>query len=204
MSDEAGVTSRRVKRWLDRLNRSRHPLWIIGVLSFLETIIIPIPIELILIPMMAANRGRIWLIATITFAGCLLAAIVGYGVGMVLYESAGRWFLETMGYQDTYESFKAFFDRQGFIAVLTVGIVPIPFQIAMITAGLAGYPLYLFVLAAGIARGIRYYGLAWLVRRFGRRAQRVWQRHAVLTSLAAAGVVAALWFAGQYAANRVL
>lgn len=204
MGNETGVTSSRVKRWLDRLNRSRHPLWIIGVLSFLETIIIPIPIELILVPMMAANRGRIWLIATITFAGCLLAAVVGYGVGMVLYESVGRWFLETMSYQGAYEQFRTFFDRQGFIAILIVGIVPIPFQIAMITAGLAGYPIYLFVLAAGIARGIRYYGLAWLVSRFGRRAERLWQRHAVLASLGAAGIIAALYFAGQYAASQVM
>lgn len=204
MNDESGGTSRRVKRWVNRLNRSRHPLWIIGVLSFLETIIIPVPIELILIPMMAANRGRIWLIATITFAGCLLAAIVGYGVGMVLYESLGSWFLETMGYQDAYQSFKSFFDRQGFIAILAVGIIPIPFQVAMITAGLAGYPIYLFVLAAGIARGIRYYGLAWLVLRFGGDAKNLWQRHALLTSLGAAAIMAGLWFAGQYAAKQVL
>lgn len=203
MGDESR-SSGRLKRWVERLNRSRHPLWIIGVLSFLETIIIPIPIELILIPMMAANRSRIWLIATITFAGCLLAAVVGYGVGMVLYESVGRWFIETMGYQDAYQSFKSFFDRQGFIAVLAVGIIPIPFQIAMITAGLAGYPLYLFVLAAGIARALRYYGLAWLVARFGRRARNVWQRHAVLASLGAAAIVAALYFAGQYAAKQVM
>jgi membrane protein YqaA with SNARE-associated domain len=123
---------------------------------------------------------------------------------MVLYESVGRWFLEAMAYQDAYDSFEAFFDRQGFIAILAVGIVPIPFQIAMIAAGLAGYPLYLFVLAAGIARGIRYYGLAWLVMRFGGRARRLWQRHAVLASLGAAGIVAALWFAGQFAANQVM
>lgn len=197
MNSRTGAISGRASRYLEKLNRSRHPLWIIGVLSFLETIIIPIPIELILIPMMAANRRRIWLIATITFGGCLAAAIVGYGVGMVLYESVGRWFLETMGYERAYESFKAFFGRQGFVAILAVGVVPIPFQVAMITAGLAGYSFQLFVLAAGIARGIRYFGLAWLVARFGDRAKRLWQRHALATSLAAAAVVAALYLAGR-------
>jgi membrane protein YqaA with SNARE-associated domain len=194
----------RTSHWVRKLNDSRHPLWIIGVLSFLETIIIPVPIEVILIPMMAANRSRIWLIATITFGGCLAAAILGYGVGMVLYESVGRWFLEAMSYQDAYESFKSFFDEQGFIATLLVGIVPIPFQIAMITAGLAGYPFYLFVIAAAVARGVRYYGLAWLVARFGHRARQLWQRHAVLAGLGGAAVIAALYFAGQYVAGQII
>lgn len=204
MSSESKPMAGQAGRWLRKLNESRHPLWIIGVLSFLETIIIPVPIEVILIPMMAANRSRIWLIATITFAGCLAAAILGYGVGMVLYESVGRWFLESMGYQDAYESFKSFFDQRGFIAILLVGIIPIPFQIAMITAGLAGYPFLLFVLAAAIARGVRYYGLAWLVARFGRRARRLWQQHAVLASLGGAAAIAALYLAGQYVAGQII
>lgn len=204
MTEGQREISGRTGRWLRRINRSRHPLWIIGVLSFLETIIIPVPIELILIPMMATNRNRIWLIATIAFGGCLLASIVGYGVGTALYESVGRWFIDAMGYQDAYEAFRAYFEQRGFVAILIVGIVPIPFQVAMITAGMVGYPIYLFVLAATIARGIRYFGLAWLVARYGSNARRLWERHAVLTSLSAAAVLVALYFAGQYAAEQVL
>lgn len=190
--------------WFNRLNESNHLLWLLGVLSFFETIIIPVPIEVVLIPLMAINRGRIIAIATVVTAGCLLAALVGYAIGMALYESVGRWFIETMGHQQAYESFKAFFDSYGFVAILVVGIVPIPFQVAMITAGLSGYPLALFVLAAVIARGIRYYGLAWLVYRFGDGAQRLWQRHALATSLIAAGGILTLYFAGQWLAGRIL
>ena len=47
------------------------------------------------------------------------------------------------------------------------------------------YPIALFVLAALIARGIRYYGLAWLVLRYGPKVERLWRRHAVVTSLVA-------------------
>lgn len=35
-----------------------------------------------------------------------------------------------------------------------------------------------------VRRGIRYYSLAWLVCRFGRRAKEVWQERALLASLA--------------------
>lgn len=196
--------SRRAQRWFDRINDSRHIMWFLGVVSFLETIIVPIPIEVVLIPLMALNRDCIWRLAAATTLGCLVAALVGYGVGMALYQSVGIWFIESMGMQSGYESFQTFFNQHGFVAILALGIVPVPFQIAMITAGAAGYPIYLFVLAALIARGIRYYGLAWLILRFGRRAEDLWRRHAVIASLAAAAVLIAISLGMQALANRIL
>lgn len=195
--------SARVKRWFDRLTQSNHMLWLLGVISFLETIIVPIPIEVVLIPLMALNKHRIWIIATVTTAGCLVAALVGYGVGMALYQSVGTWFIETMGMQSAYNSFQSFFDRYGFAAILALGILPIPFQVAMITAGLSGYPISLFVLAALIARGLRYYGLAWLVYQFGGRAEALWKRHGILTSLGAATLLGGLALLTQALANQI-
>ncbi|MFB9868246.1 YqaA family protein [Vreelandella sulfidaeris] len=197
-------TSNRARQWFERLNSSNNMLWLLGTLSFLETIILPIPLELILIPLMAANRERIWLLATVTTVGCLIASLVGYGVGMLLFQSIGTWFIEFMGMQQSYQSFQTFFDQYGFIAILTIGIIPIPFQIAMITAGLSGYPILLFVLAALIARGIRYYGLAWLVHRFGHRVLVLWRRHAIITSLAVGGIVLAFALVMQTLARVVM
>lgn len=59
----------RARRWLERLNGSKHMLWLLALFSFLETLIVPVPIELVLIPLMALNRQRIWRIATVTTAG---------------------------------------------------------------------------------------------------------------------------------------
>ncbi|WP_346797128.1 VTT domain-containing protein [Halomonas sp. Bachu 37] len=197
-------TSKRTKHWFDRINGSNHMLWLLAVLSFLETIIIPIPIELVLIPLMAINKERLWTIATVTTLGCLVAAIVGYGVGMVLYQSVGTWFIEMMGMENAYQSFQGFFDQYGFIAILTIGILPIPFQVAMITAGLSGYPILLFALAALIARGLRYYGLAWLVHRFGDRVEELWRRHALVTSLVAGVAVLIIALGMQKLASMVM
>lgn len=196
--------SERAKRWFVRLTESRHMLWFLGVVSFLETIIIPIPIEVVLIPLMAINRQRIWIIATVATAGCLAASVLGYGVGMVLYESLGAWFIDTMGIQNAHDSFQRFFNQYGFVAILTLGILPIPFQVAMITAGLSGYPFHLFVLAALIARGLRYYGLAWLVCHFGERAEALWRRSAVWTSLGATALIAGFMLLTRTLANQVM
>jgi membrane protein YqaA with SNARE-associated domain len=179
-------------------------LWLLALFSFLETLIVPVPIELVLIPLMALNRQRIWRIATVTTAGCLAASLLGYGVGMVLYQSVGTWFIDTMGMQSAYQAYQGFFDQYGFIAILTLGILPIPFQVAMITAGLSGYPIALFVLAALIARGIRYYGLAWLVKRFGPEVERMWRRHALVTSLVAGLVVLGVALGMRWLAKIVM
>lgn len=183
------LSTTRTKQWFERINGSKNMLWLLGTLSFLETIILPIPIELVLIPLMAMNKQRIWAIATATTLGCLIASIVGYAVGMVLYQSIGTWFIEFMGMEQSYQAFQDVFNQYGFAAILAIGILPIPFQVAMITAGLSGYPIVLFALAAFIARGLRYYGLALLVHRFGHRVETMWKRHALKTSLALGMVV---------------
>ena len=103
------IKNKRTKQWIERINGSKNMLWLLGTLSFLETIILPIPIELVLIPLMAANKQRIWLLATVTTAGCLVASLVGYGVGMLLFQSIGTWFLEFMGMQNSYQAFQTFY-----------------------------------------------------------------------------------------------
>ena len=196
-------TTKRTKQWFERINGSKNMLWLLGTLSFLETIILPIPLELVLIPLMAANKQRIWLLATVTTAGCLIASLVGYGVGMLLFQSIGTWFIEFMGMEQSYQSFQTYFDQYGFAAILAIGILPIPFQVAMITAGLSGYPVLLFALAALIARGLRYFGLAWLVHRFGSRVLLLWKRQALVTSLVAGVVVLAVALGMQALAGLI-
>lgn len=198
------ITSKRTKKWFERINGSKNMLWLIGTFSFLETIILPIPIELVLIPLMAVNKQRIWIIATVTTVGCLVGSLVGYGVGMALFQSVGTWFIEVMGMQESYQSFQSFFNQYGFIAILSIGILPIPFQVAMITAGLSGYPILLFVLAALLARGLRYFGLAWLVHHFGHRVEEMWKRHALMTSLVAGVSVLVIALGMQMLAGMVM
>lgn len=167
--------------------------------SFAETIIIPIPIELVLVPLMLALRDRIWLIATITTAGCLAGAVVGYAVGYFLFEEIGRWLIATMGWETPFERFQQLFGAHGFLAILAIGVIPVPFQIAMLAAGIAGYPFLLFMLAAVIARGVRYYGLAALVLAFGASASRLWRQQAKGLAIGVLALLALLVLGVQFA-----
>ncbi len=169
--------SNRVKRWLDRLSNSKKAMPTLALASFAEALIVPIPLELVLIPFMVTNRQRLWLTALVVTLGCLVAAVIGYFVGMLFFETAGRWVIDLMGWSEGMDRFRALFADHGFLAILAVGIIPIPFQVAMLTAGAVGYPLSLFLLAAAIARGLRYFGLAALVWWLGDTAEAAFRRH---------------------------
>lgn len=163
--------------WLDRLNRSRHALWLLFAASMAETLLVPIPIEVILIPWMLCHPERKWTIAGVALAGNLTAATLGYYFGVFAMEQWGDTLISFFGSQEAYDQFQQRFSEDGFVAILSIGIIPVPFQIAMLAAGANGYPIALFLLAAMIGRGVRYFGLALLVAIAGEAAMRFWDQY---------------------------
>ncbi|MES1930106.1 hypothetical protein SADO_12663 [Salinisphaera dokdonensis CL-ES53] len=188
----------RTAAWTQRLLDSPHGLAWLGVLSALETIILPIPIELIMVPYMLARPRRLWLIAGVTLLGCVVGSLIGYTVGFFLFDSIGQPLLEWMNAQDAYDSFEKKFDDNGFLAILAIGVTPVPFQVALLAAGIAGYSMPLFLAAVGIARGLRYFGLALLVWLVGERALALWRRHAVATGFAVLLIIGAIFVAMKF------
>lgn len=168
------------QRFGDRLTAlmdHRRALWLLFVASILETLIVPIPIETVLIPWMVMRPEKRWWLATVALAGNLLAAAIGYGLGAWAMGQFGDQLIALFGGQQAFNDFDQRFSDNGFVSVLSIGVIPIPFQIAMLVAGSTGYAFPLFMLAALLARGARYFGLALLVHFFGDRALKLWKRH---------------------------
>ena len=163
--------------WLNRLAESRHAYWLLFIASMMETLIVPIPIEVILIPWMLAHPEKKWRIAAVALAGNLVAASIGYWLGNLVMDQWGDTLISLFGGQAAYSDFQTRFSQDGFMAIAAIAVVPVPFQIAMLAAGASDYPFFLFLLAAVMARSVRYFGLAILVKIFGDAAMRIWQRH---------------------------
>ncbi|MFC0268138.1 YqaA family protein [Kushneria aurantia] len=167
----------RIGARLSELMDHRRAVWLLFFASMLETLIVPIPIETILIPWMVLRPQKRWWLATVALAGNLLAAAIGYGLGVWAMGHFGDQLIALFGGQQAFDAFDQRFADNGFVAVLSIGVIPIPFQIAMLVAGSTGYPFPLFMLAAVLARGARYFGLALLVHFVGDRALRLWKRN---------------------------
>jgi membrane protein YqaA with SNARE-associated domain len=163
-------------RQLHRLAHSRHAQPLLVWLSFLEAIVIPVPLEAVLVPYMLLRRELVWRIAGLAVGGFLAAAVLGYLVGALAFNTVGLPLIETLGWQVAFTDAKAAFDRHGFWALLLIGLLPIPSQVAMLAGGAFGFSIGLFVVAMGISRGIRYFGLALLVVWLGPRVETALQR----------------------------
>jgi len=174
--------------WLQKFTGSRRLLPVVFVASMLEAVIVPIPLELLLIPLFLIEQRRLWQLAAAALAGCLAGALAGYGLGAWLFDSLGVGLLQFAGGQDAFATFSDTLKQDGFMAIVMVGITPVPFQVAMLAAGAVGYSLWLFMLASAIGRGVRYFGLALLVRLTGKRALLLWQQHARTLGVALLGL----------------
>ena len=185
---------KKVKDKTKKLIDSKHMLKGITLASFLESTIVPIPLEAVMVPLMQARRESLWKVALMATIGCIIGAIFGYALGYYLFDMIGQWLIDTFFSQDQFENVKQNMQSQGFWFVMTLGIAPIPFQVAMLAAGATKFSLPLFLLATVIARAIRYFGLAVVVYYAGDKAEQLIKRYKIKAVIAITLVVLLLWW----------
>ena len=178
---------------MHRWTGSRWMLPALGVASFLESIVIPVPLEAVLVPLMQARRNRLWWLATMALAGCIVGAVVGYYVGYFFMETAGNWLVELAGARDQFDRGRELMNRHGFWFILGVSVMPVPFQIAMLAAGATRYPVGWYLLATLLSRGLRYFGLALLVYYLGDQAEAFIKRHKIKVIIGACLLILTTW-----------
>jgi len=153
--------------WTISLAASRHALWALAVVAFVESSVFPIPPDVLMIPMILAMPHRAWLIAGIATLASVLGGILGYAIGALLFESVGQPILATLGKGEAMAEFNTRFNVFGFWAVLTAGLTPFPFKVITIMSGWTGMPLATFVATSILARGLRFFIVAALLWKFG-------------------------------------
>ena len=186
--------TKKIKKKTHELVDSEHILKSITFASFLESTIVPIPLEAVMAPFMQARRDSLWKIALMATIGCLIGACFGYALGYYLFDMTGQWIIDTFFSQQQFDNVKQHMKSQGFWFVMTLGIAPIPFQVAMLAAGAMKYSLVLFLIATVIARSFRYFGLAAVVYYAGDKAEELIGRYKTKAIIAVSIVVLLLWW----------
>ena len=158
---------RRLYAWTLARAESPHALLVLIAVSFAESSFFPVPPDILLIPMVLAQRKRALVLAAWCTAASVAGGIVGYGIGSLLYESVGKWIINLYGYANGVESFRQTYAEWGMWIILLKGLTPIPYKLVTIASGFSGYNFGLFVLLSIITRGIRFFvfascaGLLW-------------------------------------------
>ncbi len=157
--------------WTLRLAHHRHAVRSMAAVSFAESSFFPIPPDVMLVPMVLANRDRAYWIATVCTVASVLGGLLGYVIGAFLWESIGIWLAQLYHLEEKMEGLRGLYAEWGSAVILIKGLTPIPFKLVTIASGVFAFNFPLFVLLAAITRGFRFFLIAFLLKRFGEPVQ---------------------------------
>jgi membrane protein YqaA with SNARE-associated domain len=180
---------RRLYNWILDQAAKPHAVWVMGLMSFAESSFFPLPPDFLLVPMMLADRRRIFWLATVATATSVVGGYLGYAIGYYAFGSIGEWIITTLSSQAAFDTLHDFFDRYGFWAIVLKGMTPIPYKIVTILAGFLHFDLAQFTIASIIARGMRFYLEATVLYAFGERGKAFIEERLTLVTTVAAGVI---------------
>ena len=183
---------RRTYNWMLGLAASPEaPIWL-AMLAFAEGVFFPIPPDVMLAPLVLANRDRAWRYAGICLTASVLGGCVGYSVGYFLHP-VGIWLLSLTGSNP--HEFEHWYRQWGVLMLA----IPIPYKVTAIASGMFKVPLALFFAGSILIRGLRFFLVAGLIRQYGAPMQTFVEKRLGLVvsgvALAAVGVVLVIRFA---------
>jgi membrane protein YqaA with SNARE-associated domain len=181
---------RRLYDWTMGLAARRQALTWLGVVSFLESSFFPIPPDVMLVPMVLAQRERWVRIATVCTITSVIGGFFGYAIGLFLFESLGQLILKAYGLAGRFEELRLLFDQYGAWIILIKGMTPIPYKLITIAAGLFKFDLATFAICSIVTRGARFFLVAGLLYWIGEPIREFIERRLTLvTTLFVVGLV---------------
>jgi len=158
---------RRLYDWMMDMARSGRAPHALFWVSFIESSFFPIPPDVMLVPMVIANRLKAWWYASVATIGSVIGGVFGYMIGYFFFEQIGRPILEFYGKAESFGEFTSWFNEWGVWILIIKGMTPFPYKVLTITAGVTHMPFIEFMLASVIARAMRFYLVAGLLYFFG-------------------------------------
>ena len=148
------------------LTWAKHPKaqgYLAGV-SFAESSFFPIPVDVMLAPMVLADKEQAWRLAAITTVMSVLGGVFGYLLGAYFFEAFGDQMLTFLHAHEKFENIKKMFIKHGTLIILLAGFTPIPYKVFTIASGVMGVAFLPFVLLSLIGRGARFFLVAGLIK----------------------------------------
>jgi len=182
-------------RHVSALSRHRYSVWALAAIAYVDSAFLPIPPDLLLVPMILIGRERTAILLLICTVASALGAGTGYLIGYALWSAIGAPLVQVYGYVDAFEMYQRLVHEWGFWIIIGKAFTPIPFMIAAIAAGVAAMPLLPFMIAVTLARGFHFVMVGGLLALFGPRmlamAARYERPFAIVTVIVLIGLVVA-------------
>jgi membrane protein YqaA with SNARE-associated domain len=200
-TEQAEPKSRGIRalyNWMMRNAKGKNAWRALAGFTFAEASFFPVPTDIMLIPMVMADRANAWKLGAWCTLWSVLGGMAGYAIGAFLYDSLGQWLIQVYGLGHSMASFHDWYARYGAWVILIKGFSPIPYKLVTIASGFAHYSFTLFVLLSILTRGGRYMLIAGLLYWKGEEARRFIEKRLEATLLVFLGAVIAGVVAVKY------
>ena len=160
---------------------------ILGIISFIESFIFPIPPDVLIIPMTIAKRHEWYKNAFIATISSVLGACLGYLIGFIFFNEIGVKIFELYGVDNTNFLKDKVSSEGGTIAWITLlaiaGFTPVPFKLLTITSGFVHFNFFYFIIVSFLTRGSRFFIIAFLLGNFGAAMKKIIEKKLLPVSI---------------------
>ena len=159
---------RNLYEWTLAKSSHKKAPYFLSIISFSESSFFPIPPDIILIPMVLAKKTKAFFYALICTVSSVVGGILGYCIGLFLFNSVGLFLINLYHLDSDVNEFKNYYNIYGAWIVIIAGFTPLPFKVITIASGLFQMNLIIFVVCSFLSRGLRFYLVAGLLYFYGK------------------------------------
>jgi len=169
---------RAVYAWMLENAKGRHAWAAVAAFAFAEASFFPIPADVMVLPMMLADRSRVFRLGAWVAFWSVAGGMLGYAIGHLFWETAGVWLIHLLHVPlEQVNALRLKYTQHAYL-IMVQGATPIPYKLVTIASGLAGVSFPLFMLYSTVTRSIRYVVIeGMLVYFFGERAQALLEKY---------------------------
>ena len=179
---------------------SRGAYGLLSSVSFLESALLPLPVDAVSIPMMIGAPSRAFKVANVALITSVLGGLLGYVIGYLFFEGFGENIITYYGLSEQFKQFEQTAKQDWWKAATAIflgAITPIPFKLVCIGSGFLNISLPLFLSVAMLGRAIRFYFFAVIFKYLGRSVREYALKHLKLVG-ALALIIMILGFVAVY------
>jgi len=134
----------------------RHSRWALGAIAFADSSVLPVPPDILLVPMALLRPERLKSFLLICIVGSSLGAVLGYVIGYALWSTVGLPLVEFYGYTENFANYQRLVAEWGVCVIIAKAFTPVPFKIAAIAAGIAAMDPLAFMFATIVGRTLHF------------------------------------------------
>jgi len=158
---------KRIYDWVLSWAHKKYSSLALFILAFSESSFFPIPPDVLQIALSVSRPKKSFYYALISSAGSVLGGILGYFIGLFLFDTIGNFIINTLGYQAQFNAVGDLYKSYAFLAILASAFTPIPYKVFTIAAGFWQVGLLPLIAASIVGRSARFFIVASLIYFFG-------------------------------------